>query len=291
MSGDPNIVWICLIAGILLQLAYMARPFEQWDGLRFLGSLLLPTVMLSHRILHSELPTPDEGLFACGAFVMMFAFLFEGRLLPTLREGVILMWTLVFVYVLLEAGVWRPAMPYLVGLAGAAILAMLLMPRLSYVPKIGMYAWFLFTIVFVGVLQFRRSDFSLMIAGRSNEVDYRAAFIDGMAGAYIAVHATFLYDLLPIPGKGEAWQDFQKRWLTYLDLVVSRVDNQRLRIPTAVSLIAGVVGLVTANHFIRFMAPRTLANLILVALPIGWNLVSGWHSGTAAPKSNPARRS
>jgi hypothetical protein len=93
---------------------------------------------------------------------------------------------------------------------------------------------------------------------------------------YIGVHAAFLYELLPIPGKGERWTDFKTRWHGYLDEVVSRFENQSLDIAVALALAVGITLVALANHFVELMPDRTLAYLVLFALPIGWRAVSFW---------------
>jgi hypothetical protein len=61
------------------------------------------------------------------------------------------------------------------------ILLLIVQHVLPYVLKVAVYAWFLLVVVVMGVLQFRSSDFSIMIAGGTNEFDYRFALIDGVS--------------------------------------------------------------------------------------------------------------
>jgi hypothetical protein len=275
MSGNPDVVWLCLLAGMLLQLTYMVLPFEPRDWARYLGAALVIGLTLAFSYEKSHAIKPAEGLFFCGLFAFVFAFIFQARILPRLGEGLVLTWSLVLLYVLLELGVWRAATPYIVAGSVAAALALMALRDLRYLLKLAVYAWFLVTIVALGILQFRGSDFSLIMAGKTGQVEYGFAFIDGMAGAYIAVHATFLYELLPIPERGEGWDDFTTRWLGYLDMVAKRVDGQRLSTYAALGLIGGIVLLTGLNHVFDLLPARTLANLLLVGLPMGWSVASG----------------
>src|SRR5580704_17025063 len=160
MSGNPDIVWLCLLAGILLQLTYMVLPFEPWDWARYLGAAMAIALTLAFSYEKTQAIKPADGLFFCGLFIAFFAFLFQPRILPRLGEGAVLMWTLVLLYVLLELGVWRAATPYIVTAAVAVTFVLRMMRELPYVLKLAVYAWFLAAVVALGILQFRGSDFS-----------------------------------------------------------------------------------------------------------------------------------
>lgn len=267
MNGSPNVVWMCVTVGILLQLMYMVLPLQPWDWARFLGAAVLPCVLLASN--DKSAVAPNDALMLYGIFTFAFALIFQKRILPSLGEGTILMWTTVLICVIIELYTWRSIWSY-AGLAvGSCVLCLLIVPRaLPYVLKIVVYAWFLMTVVAMGVLQFRQSDFALIALGRVHELDYRLALIDGMAGAYIGVHVTFLYELLPIPGKGEQWADFKIRWRNYLNLLASRIDDQRFSKSAAVGLVVGIVVVAYTNHALGVLPDRALANLLLVALPI-----------------------
>lgn len=275
MSGDSNIVWACLVMGMLLQLTYMVLPLQPWDFARYLGSAIMPIYVLASRTKfgHATVDATD-GLFVCGTFTFIFAFVFQSRLLPRLGEGAILMWTTVLLCVMVEIDGWYSAITCLFLVTGIAVLIALVAQRnIPYVAKLGVYAWFLFVVIVMSVLQFRGSDFSLLMAGGSEYLDYRFALIDGAAGAYIGVHAIFLFEMLPIPGKGERWRDAKTRWTGYLDLVASRLDDQRLDVRVALFLVCGIATFVYANHEMGLLPDRTFANLLLCGVPIAWQVV------------------
>ena len=298
MSGTPSSVWLCLVGGMLLQLTYMILPFQRWDWARYLGSAALPVFMIAKADTNHAAIGVEDGLVMCGMFTLMFALLFQERLLPRLGEGVILMWTAVLLCLIVELGDWQSGAAYSTLVVGVAVILLLIVQRaLPYVLKVAVYAWFLLVVVVMGVLQFRSSDFSLMIAGRIDQIDYRFAFIDGISGAYIGVHAAFLYEILPIPGKGEQWSQFKTRWRGYLDQVVSRFDDQQLDKSVALALVLGIVLLAYSNHQIGLMPDRTFVSLVLVALPIVWQaghfLLMRWRhedqSAPAVPTIAPAK--
>jgi hypothetical protein len=285
MSGNSQIAWTCLFGGILLQLTYMVLPLQRWDWARYLGAAALPLFVIAKASNDNVVTTPQDAIQLCGVFTLAFALIFQRRLLPRLGEGSLLMWTAVLLCVIVEMGVWNSTATY-VGLgAGFVVIALLVVQRnLPYALKVAVYGWFLLAVVAMGVLQFRRSDYSLMMAGRADQLDYRFAFIDGMAGAYIGVHAAYLYELLPIPGKGEQWKDFKTRWEGYLDQVVLRFDNQRLSTAAALALIVGIALLAFANHAFGLLPDRTLANLVLLALPIAWRAAFSWWTASHATR-------
>jgi hypothetical protein len=89
MSGSPSSVWLCLVGGMLLQLTYMILPFQRWDWARYPGSAALPVFMIAKADNDHAAIGVEEGLLLCGMFTLMFALLFQERLLPRLGEGVI----------------------------------------------------------------------------------------------------------------------------------------------------------------------------------------------------------
>jgi hypothetical protein len=265
---------------MLLQLTYMVLPLQRWDWARYLGAGAVPLFVIAKASNDNVVTTPQDALELCGVFTFLFAFIFQQRILPRLGEGTIVMWTVVLLCVLVELEGWHSLTTYLAVGAGLVVLVLLVArATLPYVLKLGLYAWYLLMVVVMGVLQFRKSDFSLLMADGASRLDYRFAFIDGLAGAYIGVHATFLYELLPIPGKSEQWKDFKIRWRGYLDLIVSRLDDQRLNTMAALVLVVGIVLVVVANHHLEMLPDRSLTYLVLLVVPIGWRAAARWWVG------------
>ena len=274
MSGNSTVMWLSLLGGMLLQLTYMILPLQRWDWARYLGSAAMPIFVLAKASNDHAAISASDGLFLCGMFTFMFTLLFQSRLLPRLGEGAILIWTAVLLCVTVELGAWHSPGTYLVLGGGVAVLGILIARHtLPYVVKLATYAWFLLAVVIIGVLQFHRSDLSLIIAGGSGYLDYRLALIDGVAGAFIGVHAAFLFEMLPIPGKGESFKDFKSRWTGYLNLVASRLDDQRLSVRAALLLSLGIPALAYVNHSIGLLPDRTLIYVVLFGLPIAWRTV------------------
>jgi hypothetical protein len=214
---------------MLLQLTYMIVPFRRWDWARYLGCAALTALIFVSLKRDHPVISAGDGLVLCGAFTFAFALAFQNRLLPRLNEGVVLIWTTVLICVTVELNAWHSAKTYLVLCAGLPACALVIVRhKLPYALKIALYAWFLIAVVAMGVLQFRGSDLSLIANGGSDRLDYGFALIDGAAAAYIGVHVVFLYEILPIPAKGERWSEFQARWTEYLNEIVARLDDLHL---------------------------------------------------------------
>ncbi len=271
MSGNPHVVWLCLVLGMLLQLAYLVLPVDREDRTGLIIAALLGLALLGYAYSQKDPFEPVNGLLSCGMFTFGIALGFQNKLLPRLGEGAILVWTVVFVAVLLELGGWRSPWTALGLVLGVTVIGLnVLLPRPPFALKVLIYGWFLLTVVGIGVLQFRGTDLALILDGRADQVNYLFAFIDGMAGTYIGVHAAFLFELLPIPGKNEAWQHFKVRWRRFLEQVVSRFDAQRLSTLVALGLAGALAVLLGANHLLGQVPDRLLAYLVLVGLPIAW---------------------
>ncbi len=267
MNGDPNVAWLALITGMLLQLTVMILPVRRWDWARYLGCAALPVlVFVTEHEKHAEIDA-SFGLVFCGMFTLTFALVFQERLLPRLSEVTVLTWTTVLLCVVVEVAPWQFS-TYLILCAGVAACALVIVrQKLPSALKVGVYAAFLLGVVAMGALQFRGSDLALIAAGHSEQLDYRYALIDGAAGAYIGVHAVFLFEILPIPGKHESWTDFKTRWTSYIHEIVSRLDDVRLDPRFAVLLVLGIVLAVYANHELGAMPDRVFANFVLFGLP------------------------
>jgi hypothetical protein len=275
MSGNPQVVWLCLVGGMLLQLAYLILPLERGDRPGLVVAGLLGVALFVYTQTQGHPFNPIEGLIACGVFTFGIALGFQNKLLPRLSEGSILTWTVVFMAVLAGAGLGHSLWVYLGLLTGLlVILLTFFLPAPPFGLRVLVYGWFLLTVVGLGILQFRGADFALIIDGRADQVNYLFALVDGMAGAFIGVHAAFLFELLPIPGKTEEWHHFKLRWHQFLERVVSRLDAQRLSTPLALGLVCGLAGLLGANHALGLLPDRFLAYLVLVGLPIVWGYAS-----------------
>jgi hypothetical protein len=51
------------------------------------------------------------------------------------------------------------------------------------------------------------------------------SLVAGMAFLYLLVNATYIFYLIPIPGKGQSWASRMKDWHEFTDLMVQRFDE------------------------------------------------------------------
>jgi hypothetical protein len=65
----------------------------------------------------------------------------------------------------------------------------------------------------------------------------------GMAFLYLAINATYLYYLVPIPGRGQSWVDRMKEWHAFTDLMTQRYDGDPPRLRQALVIALGQAGL------------------------------------------------
>src|SRR5579862_1846539 len=136
MSGNPNLAWTCLTLGMLLQLSYMILPLQRWDWARYLGAAAC-ALMWRIRFGNAD---PLDSLALCGVFTCAFAFIFQRRLLPILREGTILLWTTVLICVVIEALGWHSITTYICLLLASSVIVILIIPQaLPYGLKVGVY--------------------------------------------------------------------------------------------------------------------------------------------------------
>ena len=98
-----------MIAGMLVQVFLLLRPTAA--DARDLGICLLGALLAFLPFKHEVDYEPARHVFfACLLFVWMLTFVFRDRLLPRIQEGIVIVWTCLFVYSAYSAiGLLHPA--------------------------------------------------------------------------------------------------------------------------------------------------------------------------------------
>jgi SEC-C motif len=143
-----------------------------------------------------------------------------------------------------------------------------------------MYAWFLCTVVSLGVIQFPFHHLSIFLSRQEIPwVTPLDCIVAGMAFLYLAVNMAYLYELIPIPEKNQSWQDRMKQWHELTNLMTRRVEADQPTHMQSLLLLVGVGGALLLIYFFHWL-PSGLAINILIVLPCLLSLGRG--SSTAA---------
>ncbi len=211
VPNDALYTGLAMIAGMLLQIG-LSLDRDIWKEAK--GLVLMLGLILVFAGAFGFLPWNGEtaysparhGMFACVVFLFFAVAAVRDRLLPRVQEGMVLIWTCIFVYAVVVAFGPSHRIAIAAMLAAFVMTVVLVLPlSMSLVEKFVVYAWFLVVVTAIAALQLRFADFALILLGDMPDIGYGRAVLDGMAFAYLCIHASYLLMLalllvyVPIP--------------------------------------------------------------------------------------------
>lgn len=209
-------------------------------------------------------------LMVFSAFSVIFAVTFKKDILPLISEGVLLSYTLVFWFAFLTS--FYTGTPL-----HMALLLLLLVPtalalfvavrktRLGFVFKLALYTWFLVIIVSLGLFQFPYNQLKLFL--EDHQVPWVTPFESvtaGMAFMFLLANATYIFYLIPIPGRNQSWAERMRDWHAFTDLMTQRFADARVTLVQA-TVVLGLEGsalLLLASY--RWLPPALVINVAIV---------------------------
>jgi len=223
---ERTILIVSFGLGVAAQAALLLRNDWNWwklGGCAVLGLMgMLPG---KHEHLYQPL---FHVLVSFSLFSVTFALTFSKDILPILSEAILLSYTLVFWFAFYS-------FYYQGGPLQTVLLIVLLVPtiatlyiafrktQLTFLLKLILYTWFLIIIVCLGLFQFPYSRLALFFEERQvpwiTPLDSLAA---GMAFLFLLANATYVFYLIPIPGKNESWEERMRHWHEFTDLMTQR---------------------------------------------------------------------
>jgi hypothetical protein len=270
---DISVVYtsVAIILGMLIQVALSLGRLERKD-LRGLGPALVCSVALGLIPVKGETTysLTRHAMFACAFFVLIIALVFRDRLLPRVQEGRVLIWNCIFVYAAISVfGVDHP-IAIAAALVTFVMTVILVLPLpMSFAEKFVIYVWFLFLVTATAALQFRFADFGLVPGRAAGKPDYVSSILGGMAFAYLGIHATYLFSLIPISSRNhQSFGDRMKQLHSEASAMVARFSDKRLDPILAIAVVASLGAVMYWNLVSRTVAPWLLINVALVCTPI-----------------------
>src|SRR5271166_2822923 len=256
--------------GVALQALVLIRG--DWNWKRLAGSVCVGLIgMLPGR--HEQIYQPFfHVLYSLGIFSCWFAMAFKNDILPLVSEKVLLLYSIVFWFAFFSFFYERTLLhnillallmiPTIVTVVIAVV-----RPKLSFGWKLFLYVWFLGSVISLGLVQFPFHHLSLFLQPQGTPwlmpID---CIMAGMAFLYLAVNITYLYELVPIRGKNQSWQQRMEKWHELTDLMTQRVSEDQPTHRYALLLIAGIGGLLAIDYRFHWL-PRNLVINALIILP------------------------
>jgi hypothetical protein len=267
---ERSILIAAFVCGVAIQAIVLLRG--DWNWLKIGGSVFIGLVITAYG---SDKPNYNQDLQIYQgllAFSFTFALCFKEDILPAVSEKLLLSYTLTFWFTFFAY--YFKGTPQQLG-----VLCVCMLPTVATIVlcfkrttlntfwKIAFYTWFLCIIVELGLLRFSFSQLSMFYVDRNlpwiTSVD---SLLAGMAFLYLLVNATYIYYLVPIPGKGQSWDSRMKDWHEFTDLMVQRFDgNQPSHLGTL--LILGAQGGVLILDYFFQLLPAGLLIGVFILLP------------------------
>jgi hypothetical protein len=261
------VLWFAL--GVALQVAILIRGDWRWGEL---GMCIAVSVLcgmgqfkdLEHYDVH------NHSLMTLGLFAFLFASYFKRDVLPVITEKVLLSYTLVFWFAFLSMffdgseGHRNLGAIALIPTGLTAFIA-IAKPRLGFGLKLMLYAWFLCIVVSVGLMQFPFRHLDIFLAPSDSPwltpVD---CIVAGMAFLFLAVNVSYLYELVPIPGKSQSWASRLAEWHELTDLMTRRVDDAGPGYGQAALILVGQGGVLLLAYLYHWLPGGLVINAFLV---------------------------
>jgi len=256
--------------GVALQSLVLIRG--DWNWKRLAGCVAVGILgMLPGRHEHEYQPF-FHVLLSYGVFSCCFAIMFKNDILPLVSEKVLLLYSLVFWFAFFSY-FYEGSMLHNILLVSllipslVTVVVAVVRPKLGFAWKLFLYTWFLGAVISLGLLQFPFRHLTLFLHPQGTpwltSVD---CIVAGMAFLYLAVNITYLFELVPIPGKNQSWKERMAQWHELTDLMTQRVSEDQPTHRYALLLIAGIGGLLAIDYRFHWL-PRNLVINALVILP------------------------
>jgi len=268
---DERVILIsCFAVGVALQAAFLLRG--GWSPLKLAGCVGVALVVgvLPGR---SEQPYDPyaHSLIVIGIFSVAFAIAFSKDVLSLVTERSVLFYTVLL---------WFAFFSY--GYEGTSkqntLMAITLVPTAvtaywtfrdaesGFWVKLVLYAWYLCTIVALALYQFSFDQLGIFLekqkAPTATPLD---SFAAGMGFMFLVVNATYLYLLVPIPGKRQSWRQRMEEWHELTDVMTQRLLAEDLNLPLTGLCFLGLVLLLALDCYYLWVAPSLVINILLVA--------------------------
>ncbi len=251
----------CFAFGVVLQAAFLLRGDR--DPLK-IGVCVILSLVVGLYPYGAQQPYDgySHGLVVIYVFAVSFAVLFSNDVLSLVTERSVLFYTVLLWFAFFTYG-------YEATSAHNAVMAIMAVPTAitayrtfretanGFWTRLFLYAWFLCTIVGIGLLQFPFANLAIFFEDESlpwtTPLD---SFAAGMAFMFLAVNATYLFLLVR--------RDRTKDWHELTQVMTQRLLAEDLNLPALAVFFLVLICMLVLEHVYRWVPPGLLLNLLLV---------------------------
>jgi hypothetical protein len=208
-------------------------------------------------------------IFPFFMFAVALAITRKKDILPIITEKILLSYSLTFWFVFFSKFYKAPNFLFFLLLTPsiATILINFINSKLNFWKRIFFYYWFLLIIVFIGLNNFSYEYLNIFFNNTNlnfySPINY---ILTGMAFLYLGVNVTYVFALIPLPGKHQSWADRMKEWHELTDVMTKRWSDIQSTPKQALLIIFFQGGGLFLNYHYHFLSERLVLNL-LVLLP------------------------
>jgi hypothetical protein len=211
-------------------------------------------------------------LAAC-LFAIIYAVCFKKKILERINREILMVWTLVGLYVVVETP-FIVANPYLsfplMVLSLIAVINAFASFDEQYGWKVYFYIWFLCILIGILASQFAFSTMSAVFGfghntGPPNPI---MAFVIGMSFLYLAVNVWYVLELIPLPGKHQTFGERLEQVEEDLEILAEDYDVEQVRRWKTLLLLIFCVSLLAVNYVRHVVSDTTLIPLLIAIVPV-----------------------
>ena len=263
------ILWFAV--GVLAQAILLIRNDWDWGKLALcFGAGLIGFIPGKHE--YNYEPLLHIFISLC-IFAVTFALAFKEDILPLITEKVLLSYSLIFWFSFFsffykDSFVHKTLFCIFLLPSLATLFIVFIKLKLNFWAKLFFYSWFLIIIVSLGLFKFSFGHLSLFFDTHHTPwIGTIDCLLTGMAFLYLAVNATYIWELIPIPGKNQSWENRMKQWHELTDLMTQRCDDQQPTHKQTILILVLQGGGLFLNYQYHLVPAQILINF-LILLPV-----------------------
>lgn len=207
-------------------------------------------------------------------FAFCFAILFRDKILSKIDENTVLFFTMAFWYVLISKfglGIFSSWTIFLlIPFSVFAFLDAFINWVIPYVLKVLLYIWFLLMNFVLLVIYFVLPlwGYFFAVKGLLPVVSPLDALLYGGVSLYLIGNFFYLFLIIPIPGKHQAFKDRIREWKQYIHVLADKYDDYQLKIWEALFIFLFFGSIFVMNYFYHFVSDMILINASLICFSL-----------------------
>jgi len=204
-------------------------------------------------------------------FAVFYALCFKKKILVHIDKEILLVWTLVGLYIALQAPLIVSHPPLLIPLLILSLIAIINAFAgfdNSYRWQVYFYVWFLCILVGIAASRLAFSTMFSIFGHNATPDEPLERFVIGMSFLYLAVNLWYVIELIPLPGKHQSFKERLKQVEKDMDVLAGDYDVKPVPPWKTLLLLILTVSLLTANYTVHFVSDDILIPVLIAVLPV-----------------------